>query len=216
MLNLNGKPMLERQIQRILTVVNPDQLTIATSSDVSDDLVESFCDSLGIRVVRGSLYNVYSRFQQVLNELNCEYFVRLTGDCPFFMPKLFLRMVNRAAESEFDYFSNTLHRDFPRGLDIEIVKTQSFLQLNQFDLNLEELEHVTLGLYQRPQIFKVVNYSENKNLALYRWTVDTAEDYNYAVKVFRYFEGKESVFEIEDLVRLMTFDSNYARLDFKG
>ena len=62
LLNLNGKPMLERQINRILQVVDSRKLVVATSSERSDDKIEKFCSGIGIKVVRGSLNNVYSRF----------------------------------------------------------------------------------------------------------------------------------------------------------
>ena len=210
LLNLNGKPMLERQINRILQVVDSGKLVVATSSEGSDDKIEEFCSSIGIKVVRGSLNNVYCRFSKVLLDCNWDSFVRLTGDCPFFMPRLLDRMFMESKKTEFDFFSNTLNRDFPRGLDIEIVKKKSFMQLRDLSLTIEELEHVTLGFHNHRDIFKLINYSEGRNLAKYRWTVDTQSDFEFAQKVFERFKGHEEKFDIEDILKLMEEDSKFA------
>ena len=100
------------------------------------------------------------------------------------MPKLLDRMFMESKKTEFDFFSNTLNRDFPRGLDIEIVKKNSFMKLHDLSLTIEELEHVTLGFHNHRDLFKLINYSEGRNLAKYRFVDSRAA---LAIPIQSYF-----------------------------
>jgi spore coat polysaccharide biosynthesis protein SpsF (cytidylyltransferase family) len=46
------------------------------------------------------------------------------------------------------------------------------------NINENEKEHVTLGIYQRPNTFKIENFQNEINLGDHRWTVDYEEDFS--------------------------------------
>ena len=56
-----GKPMLQRQIER-LTIGTKMPIVVATSNEISDNPIVSLCSELGINCFRGSLNNVVLRF----------------------------------------------------------------------------------------------------------------------------------------------------------
>ena len=62
---LNGKPMIERQIDRIQNSKRVDSICIATSDSESDDIISEIGLMIGVDVFRGSLENVLSRFQTI-------------------------------------------------------------------------------------------------------------------------------------------------------
>ncbi len=205
---INGKPMIEWQIERILRAESVSHVVVATSIDSSDDELASHLESLGINVSRGSLDDVYSRFETVLAGENGNAFIRLTGDCPMVMPVIIDDMVSCFQDKKFEYLSNTLVPTFPDGLDVEIVSNLAFKRLGTFILSPEEREHVTLGLYNRPQKFLLGNFKYKTDLSAERWTVDYPEDLTFVKAVFHEFRGAEASFTMDDLLRFV--ENNHA------
>ena len=150
---VNGKPILEWQTLRVLQTASIDQVVLATSVESSDDEVEAIANRCGIPVVRGSLENVFSRFIKAENIYDPKVVIRITGDCPLYMPKLCEIMLDEFERSNVDYLSNTLIPTYPDGCDIEIFSASALKSLENMKLTSSELEHVTLGLYQRNQDF---------------------------------------------------------------
>jgi spore coat polysaccharide biosynthesis protein SpsF len=199
---VNGEPMIYWQIQRILKS-KVGKLIVATSSEETDDLLAAYIAEIGIEVYRGSINDVFSRFMGVINNYDGENFIRLTADCPLIMPNLLNLMIDFYHSGDYDYVSNTLNRSFPDGLDIEIIRTSAFQRLSQFELSDAEIEHVTLGMYSRPEIFKCENYSQGLNMSELRWTVDYPEDLDFVKFVFSHFIGKEADFNFENVLDLL-------------
>ena len=71
------------------------------------------------------------------------------------------------------------------------------------DLNHTEREHVTLGIYSRPEIFELENFRCDEDLSQRRWTVDYLEDLVFVRRVFNEFMGRESTFTFEDTMLLL-------------
>lgn len=182
---INHKTLLEIQIQRILMSTFVDDLVVAIPDSDQNDELERLILKFGVRVARGPLNNVFERFRMIIEGSERESIVRLTADCPLFMPKLLDEMYIDFIRSEVDYLSNCLKPTFPDGLDIEIFKKTTFLSQGNFDLNNEELEHVTLGIWSRPKFYKLKNYESKVDLSELRLTVDYKEDFDFVGQIFR-------------------------------
>lgn len=146
------------------------------------------------------MFDVFERYRLVLESYPSDYFVRLTADCPLFMPNLLDSMILEYERNPIDYYSNTLKLSYPDGLDIEIVNTKTFMQVDQQSLTNSEKEHVTQFLYRPNSGFKTGNYLSESNLKDLRWTVDTPEDFNFIGLVFSHFKGRESDFTLEEML----------------
>jgi spore coat polysaccharide biosynthesis protein SpsF len=66
---INGQPMIYRQINRVLESTLVEDLIVATSVSNSDDELVEFLESENIKVFRGSLDNVLSRFLEITKEI---------------------------------------------------------------------------------------------------------------------------------------------------
>jgi spore coat polysaccharide biosynthesis protein SpsF len=197
---INGRPMIYWQLQRIYRAKNVDKVIVATSTDTTDDPLVDFLNSEEVLYVRGSLDNVKERFDNVITQFPTESFIRLTGDCPLVMPSLIDDLVDAFHEAEVDYLSNTLKPTFPDGLDIEVVKTEAFRKLDNASLSKAEIEHVTYGLYSRTGQFTTQNFVNSQDLSNLRWTVDYQEDLEFVRDVFSYFTGREDSFNFIELL----------------
>ena len=210
---VNGKPILEWQTLRILQTASLDQVVMATSVETSDDEVEIVAKRCGIETVRGSLDNVFSRFIKAIDEYNPKTVIRITGDCPLYMPKLCESMLEDFKNSNVDYLSNSISPTYPDGCDIEIFSTSTLRELEQIHLNSSELEHVTLGLYQRSHYFKCKNFSNKVDESAHRWTLDTPEDFVFVKNIYERFRGNELTFTYEDVITFLQENPELARYD---
>jgi spore coat polysaccharide biosynthesis protein SpsF len=199
MMEINGKPMIYWQINRIFEAKNVSKLVVATSVDPTDDVLVDFLKANSIEVHRGSLNNVLSRFNDIAQNFPCDALIRLTGDCPLIMPKLIDEMVEMFYALDVDYLSNTLEPTFPDGLDVEIFKPTTIAQLMGFELEEKELEHVTYGVYTRPQMFKLFNFDNSSDESSERWTVDYQEDLDFIRCIFAEFVGSEQKFSYQEV-----------------
>ena len=205
---INGKPIIYWQIKRVLKSKNNIELVVATSKEKSDDVLVEFLESEDIRVFRGSLNNVYSRYKDIANNSEKEIIVRSTADCPFFMPDLLDRMLSSFVISEVDYLSNTLIPTYPDGLDIEIFRAATILDLDTKPMSANELEHVTYGIYSKSDRFKTMNFPNVQDLSNLRWTLDYPEDLDFMTQIYKEFEGRELDFNMQDLLDLLAKNGN--------
>ena len=65
MMPVNGVPMIHRQIERIRQATTISELIVATSTDPSDDMLVEYLRTNGVRVFRGALDDVLSRFLEI-------------------------------------------------------------------------------------------------------------------------------------------------------
>ncbi len=210
MKEINGKPMIYWQILRILKSTTIDELIVATSSEESDDILVDFLSKMNIAFYRGSLSNVLSRYEEIAAKLRPEIIVRLTADCPLVMPIVLDVVVTEFINSQADYASNTLIRTFADGLDIEVFSHQTLAKLGGYSLSDSEKEHVTLGIYSRPNDFALLNVRNDCEEGHLRWTVDNQADFEMVQRVYAHFEGNELSFGLDDL---RGFFSNIGRRD---
>lgn len=80
---VDGQPVLFHLIERLREL--PGKIIVATSSDPSDDAIESAMQDTGISLFRGSLSNVLERVNGAVDAFapNADYVFRALGDCPF-------------------------------------------------------------------------------------------------------------------------------------
>ena len=208
---VNGKPILEWQTRRVLQTASIDQVVMATSVESSDDEVELIANRCGIPAVRGSLKNVFSRFTKAVDIFGSKIVIRITGDCPLYMPKLCEIMLDEFKRSSVDYLSNTLAPTDPDGCDIEIFSASALKSLESMQLTSSELEHVTQGLYQRNKDFNCKNFSNKVDESAHRWTLDTSDDLKFIRKIYEKFIGSETIFEYEDVVSFLRENPGLAR-----
>jgi spore coat polysaccharide biosynthesis protein SpsF (cytidylyltransferase family) len=204
MLEINNKPMIYWQAQRILQVKEIDKVVVATSLDESDDSLEEYLTSVGLEVFRGSLVDVHSRFLCIINSNpNSRTFLRLTGDCPLVMPLLVSEMLSEFNQGSLDYYSNILQPTYPDGLDVEIFSRDSFLTMSRYELSSLDKEHVTLRYRDSGSRFNIANKSNSNDLSNLRWTVDYEEDYLFVKGIFEHFRGSEPTFTMSDVLFLL-------------
>jgi spore coat polysaccharide biosynthesis protein SpsF len=171
-----GKPLVMAVVNRIEDVFDRHLITVATSTEVSDDPLAIYLQAQGVGVYRGPLNDVFERFRGCLDSNPADWFVRVCADSPFLDSQL-LRRVITSSRSAFDLVTNIQERTFPRGQSVELVRAAAFLSVDPAELVEEDREHVTPIFYRDPQRFRILNLtSADPSLAAESHAVDTVED----------------------------------------
>lgn len=197
---LAGAPMVIRQLERISRARRLDSVVIATSIDPSDDELVAVLAGAGHRVVRGSLDDVLGRFIAAIDAYEPDVVVRLTADCPLISPRVIDLVVDRFESTGADYASNTMTPTYPDGLDVEVVSAAVLREVASITTDPPEREHVTLGVYRRPDRFRIENVAAERDLSTLRWTVDTPEDYAFVSGVYDELYPQLPDFDLDDVL----------------
>jgi spore coat polysaccharide biosynthesis protein SpsF len=140
---INNKPILKYEVDRVLKSKKIDKLVIATSINKEDDEIEKFANSIGVDCYRGDLNNVLKRYYECALKYNADTIIRITGDCPVIAPDVIDNIMDLFEKSKVDYISNTLERTFPDGLDVEVFSFTTLKKIYFKATDKDDLEHVT-------------------------------------------------------------------------
>ena len=178
---INGKTLVEILLERLKKSKNIDKIIVATSTDVSNDVLVELVDTLGVEAYRGSENDVLDRFYNALHNQECDYLVRITSDCPLIDPALLDKVIDFAINQNVDYVSNASFgkEHFPDGQDIEVFKIWALENAWNNAKLPSEREHVTPYIRSNiNNLFTNANYDAEIDLGFLRMTVDEEEDFN--------------------------------------
>lgn len=204
LMDLGGKPILWHVVNRLKLCRLIQEIVVATSTQCSDDLIETFCKENGILVFRGSEEDVLDRYYQAARTYQADFIVRITADCPLIDPQLVDAVIQKHLVSNGDYTSNShaVKRLYPRGFDTEIFSYTALVRANQEAIKPDEREHVTPYFYRHPEFFRLVD--EQRDHLLYRpdirICVDTQDDLTLLRRIF--LELKGTTMSAADIVKL--------------
>ena len=188
LLPLLDKPMLEWVISRASKSSVIDSCTVATTTDSADDPIEKWGNEFGVRIFRGSQFDVLDRYYNAAKEADAETIIRVTADCPLIDPALIDELYHFYKNEQADFASNRLpppwHRTYPIGLDTEIVSMDMLKKAWEYAEEKYEREHVMPWFYDTPGRCKVSILNNPVDYGMHRWTVDTPDDYKMMESLF--------------------------------
>jgi len=202
---LAGRPMIERQLERLRRCETLERLVVATSLDTSDDPLAALLGELGVDVHRGSLTDVLDRYVGAAQAFGVTGdVVRLTADCPLADPGVIDGCVRRRVELGVDYCSNGRRRTYPHGLDVEAFTLEALLTAGREATDPYDREHVTPFIYRHPERFTIGELAQAQDEGYLRWTVDTPEDFAFVERVYAALYPTKPDFTSDD-VRALPF-----------
>jgi spore coat polysaccharide biosynthesis protein SpsF len=230
LLDLAGKPMIQRVVERTSLAHSLDAVMVATTIDPSDDPVAEFCATQNIPYSRGSLHDVLDRYYQAAKNQAAEIVVRITADCPLIDPALIERTV-QLIDSNTDFACNRLpppfSRSFPIGLDVEVCTFAALERAWRESTETFHREHVMPYLYQDVQLgpaqadvargrtprgFNIAVLNHEPDHGSLRWTVDTPEDLAFMREIFARL-GAGAQFTWYDVLRIVQNEPQLAQIN---
>jgi spore coat polysaccharide biosynthesis protein SpsF len=177
LMNLCGRSLLGRVVDRLSKARTVDRIVVATSSGSSDQGIVDFCEREGIRCHRGPLDDVAERFRQAAEFEAAEAFVRVSGDSPLIDSALVDLAVKYYGQAECDLVTNVLVRSFPKGQSVEVVRAATFNGFRGLLTEVQQKEHVTKVFYENPGAYRIVSFTSGMNAGAVNLSIDTPEDF---------------------------------------
>ena len=176
MKKIANKFLLDYVLDQLKSSKRIEKIFVATTTLPMDNLICEHLSSKNIAFFRGSPDDVLDRYFQCAKFFSIDTIVRITADNPLIDPNIVDLVINKYNNTTCDYGTNCLPRTFPYGTEVEIF---SFEKLHQVWLNAKkssEREHVTPYFYNHPELFKIINLKNSKNISNLRWTIDREND----------------------------------------
>lgn len=190
LLPILSRPILALMIERVKKAKLVDEIVVATTTNRSDDIIDHWCQELGVSVFRGSEDDVLDRVVKAHEFRESDIIVELTGDCPFVDPEMIDEAIRCYQEKNVDYVSNNYKRTFPDGTDIQVFSFKLLESVAALTKDPLDREHVSKFIYTsgKYEIFTIEADAESDlfwpDLAI---TLDTLEDYQVIKNVFEHF-----------------------------
>jgi len=171
LLDLCGKPVIQRVYERACKIDKTDDVIVATTLSNSDDRLADFCRNNGIPLFRGSENDVLDRYYRAAKHFKADAVIRITGDCPLIDPAVVNLVVLTFRSAEVDYASNVQPPTYPDGLDTEIFTFSALETAWKYATGSYDREHVTPYIYNSGS-FRLLNVPNGEDCSSERWTVD--------------------------------------------
>jgi len=219
-LTLTGKPLLYRMFERVAASELKGTIVIATTTESSDDNVESFCKDHKINIYRGHQTDLLDRHYQAAKIFSADAVIKIPSDCPLIDSKVIDKVIQFYLSNinNYDYVSNLHPATYPDGNDVEIM---SFNALEKAWNNAErefEREHTTPFIWENPDKFRIGNVLWETGLdysMTYRFTIDYPEDYEFIKKVYDELYPKKPDFSLEDILNLLNENKEIKKINSK-
>ena len=209
LMDLGGKPLLARILERLERVRTPSRVVVATTTDRQDDSIVALCRGLGIEAFRGHPSDLLDRHYQAAVAFGAHRVAKIPSDCPLIDPEVVDRVLARFARGDCDYASNLHPASYPDGNDVEVIRTAALQAAWREAVLPMEREHTTPFLWERPERFRLANVLWDNETSLqdfsltHRWTVDYPEDYEFVRCIFEELYPNNPAFGVSDILGLL-------------
>lgn len=209
---LGDSTVLDYVVTRCQLIPLISHIIVATSLLPSDDPVEKWCRDSGVKCFRGSEDDVLSRYYECAKEIEPDYIIRVTADCPFLDFLFAEKMINSMIEKPSDII--ILEGELPRGLAVEMISFAALKYIYEMGQEARHREHVTYYAYEHSESFICLSIQPPHDLQHpeLRITVDTEEDYSLCQVLAEAFESRMDV-QSHDIIAYLLDHPEVARIN---
>ena len=211
----NDYTVLDYVIKQLKSSKKIKKIIVATTNLTEDNVIFDYLCSQSIECYRGSSEDVLDRYYQCAKKFSIDTIVRITADNPLIDPDIVDLVVDEYKNHECDYATNTLHRTFPYGTEVEVFSFETLEKAWKNAKRPSEREHVTPFIRDPQNGFSLVNTEYQKDLSHLRYTVDRIEDLKLVKEIVKnistrpiliqnileLYKNKPEIFEINKNVK---------------
>lgn len=205
LMDVEGKPMLQRQAERLRAGIGALPLIVATSEDPTDSPIEQLCVKIGVPCFRGPLNDVMLRFISCARAHGISHIIRVGGDDPLIDPDCCTHLAVLHAKEPYDFMYASNRDGWPYGCAAELIAVSALEKIHgSSDLPLYR-EHTIPYFFDHPEDFRTLrvrspNALRRPELA---FTVDYPADLELVRSVFRELRNEGDFFPLQRVIRLM-------------
>jgi len=209
-----GKPMLRWHLDRLKSSRRIDRLVVATTEEPAADAIVDIAEQAGVMVFRGSEHNVLDRFAGAAALAGAATVVRVTSDCPVIDAALVDQVIALyESAGQGCHYASLDVSTYPRGLDCEVFSRQALDEAHREAVLREDTEHVTPFIRNNAARYAPRFLSTAMSDPVYRWTVDTPEDFELIRRIIENFAPAGSDFSWRQIASLMREHPDWAAIN---
>lgn len=205
LMDIFGKPMLQRQIERLLNGIGEMPLIVATSESSSDDPIAKLCKNLSVACFRGPLQDVMQRFILCAKRHDLTHIVRVGGDDPLIDPNCCAELVRLHRHDPMDFLYASNREGWPYGCAAELIAVAALEQIHSKTSESLYLEHTVPYFFDNPAEFRILKVRAPDGIRRpeLAFTVDYPEDFELVRSVFQELKGEGDFFPLSSVIQLM-------------
>lgn len=182
--------VLDFVINQLLHSKAIDKIVIATTNLKEDDIIENHVKNLKVDCFRGDPNDVLDRYYQCAKKYSFKTIVRITCDCPLIDPNIVDLVVEKYKNTKCDFATNTLHRTFPYGTEVEVFSFEALEKSWKNAKKPSEREHVTPFIRDPQNKFRLENIERQNDLSHLRYTIDRIDDLKLVKEIIKNIHAK--------------------------
>jgi spore coat polysaccharide biosynthesis protein SpsF len=220
LMDLAGKPLVGRLIERVKRCQNIDDIVLAIPNTIENDPLEDLANSYDINLYRGSEDDLVDRYYKAAKEFDAAIVGRLPADNPMPEPYEIDRIIDYHKKSNNAFSSNlseVFNNGYPDGIGAEMIDFNALETVWKECKNPKWREHVHLNFFNyndQKQVdirFEVgtIECPENFRRPEIILDVNTQEQYEFIKQIYEYLYHDNPYFHIIDV--LNWYDSIYLK-----
>lgn len=202
LLDINGAPMIARVIDISKKVIGLNEVCLATTDLLTDDVLGQIAQKKGISVYRGDPENVLDRLYHAALEARADVIVYIGGDCPLLDPSLVDIAIRKFIKEGCDYLCNYDPPTYPGGYDINIISFDALSDAYHNAIAPSQRVHAFSYLTFHPENFKICNFANSVDYSQFHWSVDYPGDIELARAICKITDDRKIEISFDNLIEI--------------
>lgn len=204
-MDIEGQPMLLRQLKRLRNGLKIAKPIVATSDDTSDDPIEHLCKSNDFECFRGPLDDVMLRFILCGQKFGLHHIIRVCGDSPLVDPDCCNRLVDMQIGEQLDLIYASNRAGWPYGCSADLINRNALERIHQNAPEAFYREHTIPYFFDHMSEFKVLKAiaPQELNRPDYCFAVDYPEDLELIREIFKRLKREGDYFPLASVIDLI-------------
>lgn len=202
----NNEELLSFQVKR-LKASGIENIVVATTENIEDNIIEKICSNLNVKCFRGSAVNLIERYAGAIKKYNVDILIRVGGDDPLIDPQCIHALIKQHMDEPADFIYASHKFGWIYGTAAELIDAKIIAEaVNTITSDLEK-EHIIPYIKGSDKFKKVMLYPKDKETSRQDifLSVDYQEDLDIVCSVLSHFnqENKLYSFTQKELIELI-------------
>jgi spore coat polysaccharide biosynthesis protein SpsF (cytidylyltransferase family) len=207
LIDLAGRPMLARLVERMRRARTADRVVIAATTAREDALLEDFARTERVDLYRGSVDDIASRLLGAADTFGADIVARVWGDSPLMDPAIVDSAVSRLEQESLDHVCTFFpRRTYPAGFDVDVYRASALRRLIEQTTDPFFREFPFEFVHRTPG-FRHATLEHTPDLSALELTVDYEADLEL-VRTFFETLGPDAAFTLSDIAALLDADQS--------
>lgn len=214
--DINGTPAIGRILKRLSLCSRLDDVVLATTTNISDDVLVSWAENEGINYYRGSETDVLGRVVNAHIQCRTDLIVEVCGDTPLLDPKVIDQAIDTFHKNKCDVVSTTWKLSYPQGVDAQVFSLADLQKIERTITDPVMREHVSLFFYENPTRYRIIHLDapEDSRAPKLRCQLDYPEDLRFIRTVYSKLEPRYGdSFGTPEIVKLIRDEPDLADIN---